>query len=60
MFVKAWKFFGFSKVTYGYNKENEDIVKKYAVSIYNEMLTAIVEGRTKTLLRDYMPVKTEP
>lgn len=42
--------FRFSKVTYGYKKENEDIVKKYAISIYNEMLTAIVEGRTKNIV----------
>lgn len=29
--------FMFSKVTYGYGEKNADIVKKYAISIYNEI-----------------------
>lgn len=45
--------FKFSKVTYGYKKENEDIVKKYATSIYNEMLTAMVEGKSKDIIEGY-------
>ena len=42
--------FKFSKVTYGYKKENMDIVKKYAISIYNEMLIAMVEGKSKDIV----------
>ena len=44
------KKFKFSKVTYGYKKENMDIVKKYAISIYNEMLIAMVEGKSKDIV----------
>lgn len=42
--------FKFSKVQYGYIKEHDDIVKKYAVAIYNDMLKAIVRGETKEIV----------
>lgn len=42
--------FKFSKVRYGYSKENETIVKKYAASIYNEMLNAMIQGNSKDII----------
>ncbi len=42
--------FMFSKVTYGYGEGNADIVKKYAISIYNEMLAAMIDGKTKNII----------
>lgn len=42
--------FKFSKVTYGYKKENEVIVKKYATSIYHQMIEAIREGNSKGIV----------
>ena len=42
--------FKFSKVTYGYKKENEVIVKKHATSIYHQMLEAIEEGNSKGIV----------
>ena len=42
--------FKFSKVRYGYSKENKAIVKKHATSIYNEMLKAMIEGNSKDII----------
>lgn len=44
--------FKFSKIRYGYSKENEDIVKKYAAEIYNEMLTAMLQGKSKDIIEE--------
>lgn len=42
--------FMFSKVAYGYEEENADIVTGYASSIYNEMLTAMIDGKSRDIV----------
>lgn len=42
--------FRFSKVIYGYKKESRDVIKKYASSIYDELLRVMIEERTKDIV----------